>query len=148
MKTDARGHGVVQPGNAKNAGAGQSTSKVTPVFLRLRLFRPRVLYIPWIVRPFHLLSLEFRHAGHTDFCLQCGQPSLVVTIRVHHKARVPKPTTNARRSQEKWRKKRIRAAIRGARKTGAANRMHLKYSPNRSVSRFEKRSAAILPCPE
>jgi hypothetical protein len=45
------GRGFVQPGNVKNTGAAPRTSKVSPAIQRPGLSRPRVLYIPFSVRP-------------------------------------------------------------------------------------------------
>jgi hypothetical protein len=66
-------------------------------------------------------------------------------IRVHHKASTPKPIVNAIRSQEVSRKKRIAPAMIGARKTGAAILMYLKFELKRAVSPLENRRAANLP---
>jgi len=92
--------------------------------------------------------LKFRQAGHIGFCPQCGQPSLFVTIRVHPKARMPKPIVDATHPQEKWRKERIKPVTKGAKKTGAANLMFLKHELKSSVSRLENKSAASRPWPE
>jgi hypothetical protein len=56
------GRGFVQPGNVKNAGAGPTYFKLTPVSQRPQLSRPRVLYIPCFVRhTFSQTSFDSEH---------------------------------------------------------------------------------------